>query len=78
MSVSKWAYSPDKCDGDYCPGDCDYCKKADEEKTEENISIEDAIGFLSVIRTSSPKLKRAIEMAIEALNEQNRSAIELF
>ena len=28
MSVSKWAYSPEKCDGDYCPGDCDFCSKA--------------------------------------------------
>jgi len=27
MSVSKWAYSPERCDGDYCPGDCDRCSK---------------------------------------------------
>lgn len=26
MSVSKWAYEPDKCDGDYCVGDCDFCR----------------------------------------------------
>ena len=25
MSVSKWAYEPDKCDGNYCYGECDYC-----------------------------------------------------
>ena len=31
MSVSKWAYSSDKCDGDYCPGDCDYCEKAEDD-----------------------------------------------
>lgn len=30
MSCSKWAYTPEKCDGDYCPGDCDHCGKADE------------------------------------------------
>ena len=30
MSVSKWAYKPEKCDGDYCPGDCDNCQKKDE------------------------------------------------
>ena len=30
MSCDKWAYSPEKCDGDYCPGDCDLCNKADE------------------------------------------------
>ena len=29
MSVSKWAYEPSKCDGDYCCGDCDFCSKAD-------------------------------------------------
>ena len=25
MSVSKWAYDPDRCDGQPCPGDCDFC-----------------------------------------------------
>lgn len=29
MSVSKWAYEPEKCDYDYCCGDCDHCSKAD-------------------------------------------------
>lgn len=29
MSCSKWAYSPEKCDGTLCVGDCDYCNKAD-------------------------------------------------
>ena len=28
MSVSKWAYEPEKCDGKPCPGDCDNCPKA--------------------------------------------------
>lgn len=32
MSVSKWAYDPDKCDGDFCPGDCDDCPKGDEDE----------------------------------------------
>ena len=27
MSASKWNYIPAKCDGDYCPGDCDGCRK---------------------------------------------------
>ena len=35
MSVSKWAYSPDKCDGDYCPGECDLCSKKDEGEEED-------------------------------------------
>lgn len=25
MSVSKWAYDPEICDGRFCPGDCDNC-----------------------------------------------------
>ena len=25
-----WSYRPEKCDGDYCPMDCDKCYKADE------------------------------------------------
>lgn len=30
MSVSKWAYDPEKCDGDFCVGDCDLCPKAED------------------------------------------------
>ena len=30
MSVSKWCYNPDYCDGDFCVGDCDLCPKTDE------------------------------------------------
>ncbi len=32
MSFRKWAYSPEKCDGDFCPGDCDFCHKAEDEE----------------------------------------------
>ena len=35
MSVSKWAYEPKKCDGEFCPGDCDLCSKANESAEEE-------------------------------------------
>lgn len=31
MSVSKWAYDPDICDGDFCPRDCDDCPKKEDE-----------------------------------------------
>lgn len=34
MSVSLWAYNPDKCDGNPCCGDCDNCYKAEEEEEE--------------------------------------------
>ena len=30
-----WGYEPKKCDGDYCPGDCDLCSKAGESAEEE-------------------------------------------
>ena len=30
MSVSKWAYEPEFCDGQQCPGDCDLCGKAND------------------------------------------------
>lgn len=34
MSVSKWAYEPEKCDGDFCCGDCDHCEKAETEEAD--------------------------------------------
>ena len=44
MSVSKWAYDPDVCDGKRCPGDCDFCyrwrKKLEEESDEEDKEYE--------------------------------------
>lgn len=30
MSVSKWAYVPAQCDGDFCCGYCDECPKSDD------------------------------------------------
>ncbi len=30
MSVSKWAYEPNICDGEPCCGECDLCWLADE------------------------------------------------
>ncbi len=31
MSVSKYAYTPEFCDGQYCIGDCDLCQLRDAE-----------------------------------------------
>ena len=30
-----WAYNPDRCDGDYCPMNCDICWKAEPENEKE-------------------------------------------
>lgn len=29
MSVSKWAYDPERCDDTFCCGDCDECMAED-------------------------------------------------
>ena len=34
MSCSLWAYIPERCDGDVCPGDCDVCSK-----TNDNVAM---------------------------------------
>ena len=47
MSVSLWAYNPEVCDGDFCPGDCDECNKVelafgvyDEEEIHPNCTVQ--------------------------------------
>lgn len=37
MSVNLWAYDPEKCDGKYCCGDCDFCNRTDDELEEDDI-----------------------------------------
>lgn len=37
MSVSKWAYEETKCEGHYCPGDCDMCGIAEEDEVGEYV-----------------------------------------
>lgn len=34
MSVSKWAYKPERCDGQPCCGDCDVCLSRSSEQDE--------------------------------------------
>ena len=40
MSCSLWAYNSDKCDGDFCPMNCDICGKADSEEEEDEEDVE--------------------------------------
>ena len=35
MSVSMWAYSPEKCDGKPCVCECDMCPKAYEDDDDD-------------------------------------------
>lgn len=28
MGINTWSYTPEKCDGDYCPCNCNKCPKA--------------------------------------------------
>ena len=35
MSCDMWAYEPDKCDGQPCPGDCDFCSRAEQGEDED-------------------------------------------
>jgi len=39
MSVSKHAYEPEKCDGQKCVGDCDFCDKAEESEEEDDTPV---------------------------------------
>lgn len=29
-----WRYSPERCDGDFCPGNCDHCSCSEEDEDE--------------------------------------------
>ena len=43
MSVSKWRYAPERCDGKPCTGDCDACPlpaKDDEEEMKASSKVE--------------------------------------
>ncbi len=40
MSVSLWAYEPEKCDGDFCPGECDICILTFSEDEEDKSTTE--------------------------------------
>ena len=31
-----WAYDPNRCDGDWCPMNCDWCRKNPDHDTECN------------------------------------------
>lgn len=59
MSVSKWAYESWKCDGDFCIGECDRCRKAEVEQDGfitweiNNEVVSDSSEILSTVHESA-------------------------
>ena len=41
MSASLYAYDPDRCDGDFCPCDCQFCSKNPEYGGNDYLEKED-------------------------------------
>ena len=39
MASWAWAYESEKCDGDFCPHDCDHCEKSDYSLEEEDNTL---------------------------------------
>ena len=52
MSVSKWAYSPEKCDGQPCVQDCDLCPKRD--NLEAGIYSDNPDDHMKYVQTAQP------------------------
>ena len=73
MSVSKWAYEPDKCDGDFCIGDCDKCGKAGLIVTERNNAARDLClfkrGWECGFKAAVEEVRKLINASLDALME---------
>jgi len=78
MSVSLWAYCPAYCDGDFCPGDCDHCHKADEAQ-EKQILEQPGYDFGPPYPASTPVITnydRLISKTPEELAEAIYSVVD--
>lgn len=78
MSVDKWAYDPEICEGRACPGDCDFCKiwKEDKEQDMSKTEIIQVIqkGIDTLIKLEEPwELTtsdwREVQMAFDDMSE---------
>lgn len=80
MSASKWAYLPERCDGEPCPVDCDNCGKAEVDgMTKERAitlleELRQCYGWGDVIIHSDDA--EALTMAIEALERDRWISVE--
>lgn len=68
MSVDKWAYNPIKCDGDYCPGDCDRCQKA-------NVPEDATMTIEELINTFKEWKRRSVEFLDRRLMDTTETII---
>lgn len=55
MSCDMWAYEPDKCDGQPCPGDCDFCSRAEDWEDDEDDEDIQAENLRSVLKGIHPE-----------------------
>lgn len=61
MSVSRWAYDPEICDGGGCPGDCDLCNKPNEmdDDYEQDSKLREWMERRALNRTKKQKMLRS-------------------
>lgn len=83
MSVDKWAYEPQKCDGEICVGDCDLCQKAKTSPSNVWMKIGEHIGEIMNLLFEASEGITAGMIAEEVrstkmTNEEARKIIKLF
>lgn len=75
MSGDRWRYSPEKCDGDFCPGDCDRCPKcwedADDDEEERAYG-----GFITLDETTELKGLSVREQVVLSLTQMEQTFAE--
>lgn len=64
MSTSKWAYTPEVCDGGGCPGDCDLCDKPKNMEDEGDDTARLFVDSLSYMATRG-QMRKAMENGLD-------------
>ena len=75
MSGSKWRYSPEKCDGDFCPGECDNCPKCWEDADDDEEEIVYG-GSITLDETTELKELSVKEQAVLMLTQMEQRFVE--
>lgn len=61
MSISKYAYNPDVCDGKPCPGDCDFCRLWLDRVDEGAEQVESFPDFLNALEQNEAEYAEEFE-----------------